>query len=143
VIAAELGVRSRYVYELLNDPDGAKLRARHERARGVCADCGRPTSWATGGSSARCLKCASLRAHEGRVWTREAIIEAFRWFARECGRPPGAAECGGGRGFERWVDGMPHYGAVRREFGSMRAAREAAGLGHPKKGGAAHRRRPA
>lgn len=62
-VAAELGIGHHYVHELLRDPEGIVARARHERARGRCADCGGPTAWPGKGSapSVRCKACHDRR----------------------------------------------------------------------------------
>lgn len=57
-IAAAFGISTAYVGELLHDPTGQRARRRHERARGICQDCGRPTAWPGGdGAPRRCLAC--------------------------------------------------------------------------------------
>lgn len=56
--AAELGVSYAYVRDLLSDPDGVKLRERHDRARGTCVECGRATSWPGGDTrTTRVVRC--------------------------------------------------------------------------------------
>ena len=49
-IAARLGIRRSYVYELLNDPDGVKVGARKRKAGGTCEVCGGPTTYGRPGT---------------------------------------------------------------------------------------------
>lgn len=59
-IGERLGLKTRTVANLVNDPDGSKARAIKARHAGQCADCGYPTSGANGRAKAptRCLYCA-------------------------------------------------------------------------------------
>lgn len=43
-IARRTGLSSTFVYELLGDPDGSKARARKDRNRKPCRECGAPTT---------------------------------------------------------------------------------------------------
>jgi hypothetical protein len=58
-IAAELGLKAATVRAFVNDPDGAKDRARKARYAGVCVECGGPTSGSngTGKAPVRCVAC--------------------------------------------------------------------------------------
>jgi transposase len=66
-IAARIGVALSTVHMWLTDPDGEQLRARKESYRGVCVECGAPTSGGKGrGEKApqRCGECSSrINAH--------------------------------------------------------------------------------
>ncbi|HEY7620302.1 MAG TPA: helix-turn-helix transcriptional regulator [Solirubrobacteraceae bacterium] len=59
-IAAELGIGRSAVNSIICDPAGTKARARKDRYRGVCADCGGPTDGSNGRDKAalRCRWCA-------------------------------------------------------------------------------------
>lgn len=46
-----MGIGRSYYYELLSDPDGAKVAARKAKAGGTCETCGAPTSYGRGGGS--------------------------------------------------------------------------------------------
>lgn len=133
-IAARLGVSVSYAQDLVNDPDGSKVRARKDSYRGRCADCGRPTdgSWGRGPqASKRCVRCAGARQ---RIWTRDRIIDALRDFADERGRAPTAGELGAGSNCTDRVAWLPRWQTVRKVFGSYPAACEAAGLPRPRVG---------
>lgn len=135
-IAERLGISKSYAYELLADPDGLKLRARHERHRGTCVDCGTPTSWpGSHGRADRCVKCA----HENqRVWTRETVVAAIRRFADRNGRPPTATDLNPAQA--RWLGhdwrvehfyecgDYPGLSTVQAVFGKFSTALEAAGF---------------
>jgi transcriptional regulator with XRE-family HTH domain len=103
-IAERMGVAIPTVDAWINDPGGARLRARKDSYRGVCKDCGRPTDGSNGADQAptRCLACIT--------WTREEILRAIT----------------------AWADdndgGVPHPETVRKHFGSWNAALLAAGL---------------
>lgn len=43
-IARRTGLASTWVYELLNDPDGSRAKARKDRNRKPCPECGKPTA---------------------------------------------------------------------------------------------------
>jgi hypothetical protein len=59
-IAELLGARRGTVSVWLNDPDLSKQRARRERYRGTCTDCGAPTDGSNGPTkpAKRCKDCA-------------------------------------------------------------------------------------
>lgn len=87
----------------------------------------------------RCFDCRKAFEHAGRVWTREAIIDAIRRFAALHGRPPVSSE---------WinadpVNGYPPRSAVYRTrsrsgkhqpFAAWADAIEAAGFRRPHPG---------
>lgn len=60
-IGRVLGVSRTYADDLVNDPDGAKARARKDSYRGTCEGCGAPTDGSNGRARApkRCLQCAA------------------------------------------------------------------------------------
>lgn len=60
--------------------------------------------------------------HPNLFWTRDRIIESMQLFHAEQGRVPGQSDLNG-------QDGMPWFTSVYRQFGSLIAAREAAGFG--------------
>jgi hypothetical protein len=73
------------------------------------------------------LDAAGLQA--GRpAWTREAAVGALQAFSRRVGRPPLARELGSDTR-------TPSHSYLRAEFGSVAAAREAAGIGQPQPAG--------
>lgn len=61
-IAREFGCGSAFVYDVLNDPEGAKAKARRDTYRGVCERCGAPTDGSNGRDKAPpvCASCAPL-----------------------------------------------------------------------------------
>jgi transcriptional regulator with XRE-family HTH domain len=94
-VAEALGVSRAYVGDLLRDPTGRENRARHERARGACVDCGRPTAWGgAGGPPERCVDCdlkhravtaapCGTRGAYARGCRCDACREACNAYARE------------------------------------------------------------
>ncbi len=56
-VARQLGLSHSFVYELLGDPDGSKLKERKKRYRGVCVDCGKETK---SRQSKRCDPCQRI-----------------------------------------------------------------------------------
>lgn len=138
-IAAAMGVSRAYAYELLNDPKGEGSRARKDRYRQPCVDCGAMTSGCNGlRDTPRCVTCANRKNGRGKtVWTREKIIAAIREWAAEHGEPPAGADWNANqarrlgdearaRRFEddpRW----PWFSIVTRAFGSWNAGIRAAG----------------
>lgn len=126
-IAVVLGVSRRYAAELLDDPNGAKVRARKRRYGGSCRNCGSRTDGSNGrdGAPVMCHSCRQKQQHDDRFWTPERIIQAIQEWNREHGRPPIAPE---------WVTPGARVGqiapvsTVQREFGSWRAAIQAAGF---------------
>lgn len=151
-IAARMGISHTYVYELLNDPDGIKAKARKDSYRKPCPQCGTLMAGQNGPNKAPklCRSCAAKEQRKTKRWTREAVIEAIQAFAREHGRPPLATE---------WLAPMPYRGTqyppasavysyaskrgggkrVNHPFESWADAIEAAGFPRPKPG---HKVRP-
>lgn len=85
-IANALGLTYSGLRNIINDPDGSKQKARRERYRGTCAECGKHTDGSSGFNAPNlCAHCNGLAS---RVWTRENIIEAIRSWAAEHGEPP-------------------------------------------------------
>jgi hypothetical protein len=73
-IAERLGISRSYAYELLNDPEGRKVRARKDSYRGECVDCGASTDGSDGlAAPERCFGCWN---EHRRKWTPEVIIAA-------------------------------------------------------------------
>lgn len=95
-IADATGFALKYVYELRDDPDGSKTRARKNRfyARRVkpCVDCGEPTNGDTPPTTGRCWSCQKAAAT---VWPREAMIAAAREWHDTFGDPPTVADWNG------------------------------------------------
>lgn len=139
-IAAELCISRTYVRDLFWDPTGEKARARKRRClMRPCERCDAPT-WGR-----LCTSCERARQDEERVWTREAIVEAFQRFAAVAGRAAGVTDVPS-HGLspsmsaklspqrldevERFAElvTLPVPNTVRRVFGSWAAACEAAGL---------------
>lgn len=80
--AEHFGVGVQTVHDWTTDPDGSKLRARHESYRGECEVCGGPTCGSYGIDKAPtvCLDC--LR------WTPEAMKAWVLDYFEEHGYPP-------------------------------------------------------
>lgn len=74
-VAARMGVSRSYAYELLDDPEGTKVRTRKASYSGICVDCGAPTCGNDGRSKApkRCAACGATRHAD-----RNARV--FRWW---------------------------------------------------------------
>jgi hypothetical protein len=128
-IARRRGVGHSFVYDVLNDPTGAKVRERKARYGGTCEDCGTRTYGGDGASKAPtvCADCSAQRQHDSRYWTPARIIAAIRAFHAKHGRPPHATEWN-----TAGLNGEPYVSVVQREFGSWRAAILAAGfVSHP------------
>jgi hypothetical protein len=136
-IGGRLGIHWKKSSILATDPDGSRLRESHERAGGVCVDCGGWTSQGNGTSppSERCLRCEAARVKDTMKWTRASVVAAIQRFASAHGRPPIAAE---------WtrsdpINGYPPRTSVYRStsgwqgapFASWAAAIEAAGFERP------------
>lgn len=81
-IAAHFGVSKQTASAWITDPDGTRLKARKDSYRGVCIDCGKPTSGCNGpGASApqRCADCHALAA--ARLQGAKALARRERWAA--------------------------------------------------------------
>lgn len=156
-IAERLGISRSYAETLRSDPDGAKARARKDRYRGTCVDCGGPTTGSEGPSKTpdRCHSCAALMSHAERYWTADRILNSFRRFANVNGRAPTATDrmitnpsirakvsperlADAERAMANCPD-LPHPYSVQREFGTWATAVKAAGLTPGPSGGAGHR----
>lgn len=135
-ISEATGVPRSTINQWIHDPNGSRLRARKDRYRGVCEDCGAPTDGSSGRDKAprRCADCSRRRQAEAAVWTRDTIIEAIQAWAEEYGEPPVAGEwMPGAHGFDpaRYYDGpvaCPSYQTLVGVFGTWNAAIEAAGF---------------
>lgn len=134
-IAKALGVSRSYASTLLADPDGSKEKARKERYRGICIDCGGKTTYGKKGKHPfRCSACAQHHYPDARrKWTRERILADIQEWNRLYGSPPTAQDWLTGpstkerdekRGGRRW----PHIGVVQKMFGSWSNALEVAGF---------------
>lgn len=155
-IAARLRISRSYANELDLDPEGLKTRARKDSYRGVCTDCGGPTTGAEGPAKVpvRCASCANARQHADRYWTRDTIVAAFQRFAIVNGRSPTTTDVmypypsiRRQLSPERIADAeraaaaapLPLFSTVVREFESWPLALQAAGLDAAPTGGAGHR----
>jgi hypothetical protein len=77
-----LGASPWTVGDWLNDPDGSRTRARKERYRGTCIDCGGPTTGGLGrGPNAplRCRRCSGKAIADR---TRQRAQDRFELIAR-------------------------------------------------------------
>lgn len=91
-IGERLGIPWKKSSALANDPDGSKLRERHERMGGTCEVCGKRTSWTVNGPARLCIQHAQAQATRDRRWTAELVIDAIQRFAAVHGRAPIADE---------------------------------------------------
>lgn len=123
-ISERLGVPQSTVSSWLDPRRAEKQKARRERYRGTCVDCGAPTDGSNGRAMApkRCRTCAAVHDHESRVWTQETILAAFARYFEEYDDQPAASEI-----LRLRPDWFPSVDAVQREFGSWSAAITAAG----------------
>lgn len=146
------------------DPEYAQ-RSREQsldakrRRKGICTVCGGETRYnghTVVGTSEVCGKCHRARQHEGRKWTQERIMRAFKRFRAETGRVPRCSDVTGlcesqvlrlsGRRI-REIEQVRELGLVlpppqmvRREFGSWAAALTACGLATSRGGARDHRK---
>jgi hypothetical protein len=108
------------------------------RAR-VCRLCGNPNLWGKKRQAYLCVDCAYDRQHPPVLWTETRIIEALQRFYTLHGRAPSSADLTPALGHNEARRAMaraakeaaapiPNAGTVIDAFGSMRAARIAAGL---------------
>lgn len=136
-IAKELGVAKSTAYELLNDPDLSKSRARKDRYATDCIDCGARTNGSSGfrRQAVRCSECHLRKQHEDAYWTRERIIQAIREWTEHFGGPPSATNWNSAaKGFNAAKFGTGTYpitGTVQYVFGSWANGIEAAGFPRP------------
>lgn len=154
-IAGEMQISVNYVSDLLVDPTGDKARARKDRYRLPCPQCGRPMDGSGGhaNSPKLCTNCMHARQYDERRWNRDAIVQALRAFRDTFGRTPTPvdanpspsqlkrfsqerrAEIERSAGF-----GLPSRDTVAREFGSWSAGIKAAGLPPAPLGTRSHRK---
>lgn len=92
-VAASLGMTRSALRALLGDPDGSKQRARRERYRKPCSECGKLLTGCNGFKGHRTGLCVACElATREREWTAEACIAAAHaWFAHH-GRIPIATD---------------------------------------------------
>lgn len=129
-ICITLGLSASSLRNIINDPEGSKQKARRERYRGTCQECGRKTDGSSGYNAPKlCVHCSG---EKHKIWTREKIVTAIQEWAKEHGRPPRASD---------WVRSGPNHpstGAVhKRPSGSFiywADAIEAAGFPRPRTG---------
>lgn len=155
--AAMLGMSIGGYRGLVTDPDGSKQRARRETYKGVCERCGGETKCdgTKTPTTKYCRDCAEIVAHEERTWTPEAIIACFKEFYEVNGQVPTASDpMVANPSFrkklspERVAEAeammarvrLPFPSAVRREFGTWKAAVESAGLEPAGNGGSPYHR---
>jgi len=133
-ISGEMEISVAYVRQLLSDPDGSKDRERRKKYKGVCTECGGPTSPYPYKERIhhRCIKCQNAKP-VGLKWTKEAIIEAVHIFAKENGRRPASTEWLLNTGPNR-DPRFPNAATVLDRFGSWANAIEAAGFERPRLG---------
>ena len=151
-IAERLGIRRSFASELLHDPDGSRARARKDKQRKPCPDCGKLMSGG-GGKAKDPAYCADCIHKHARTWTRERVIQAFQDFHRRYGRSPTTTDrmisC---KAVRRKlsdvrlaeagtvdISGLPVPGTVHDLFGGWREAVEAAGLPPSPIGSPSHR----
>lgn len=120
-IAAEFGAPISTVQVWVDDPDGAKQKARRVRYCGTCRECGARTNngGAASGPPDICRDCFNP------AWTRESVIDAIRDFADDNGGiPPRTVDARrGNAGHGR----LPYESCVKLLFGSWNEGLIAAG----------------
>jgi transposase len=128
-IAEEMGVAIQTVFTWLDDPDLSKQRARRERYKGRCVDCGKPTDGSNGyAAPERCLSCRTARVSR---LGREYVLNALReWGDEHGGIPPSAAQWQDPTRDPKW----PTANTVLLHFGTWNAGIRAAGF-EPRKSG--------
>ncbi len=90
-IAASLGLAVSTIRIYRRDPDGKAQRARHERYRGRCRECGAATTGSRGGAKAP-EWCAQHAPRQRRRWSDEQILGAIRKWRQVTGAPPALAD---------------------------------------------------
>ena len=74
--ADHFGVSVKTVSAWTTDPDGSRLRARHESYRGKCEGCGRPTSGSYGYDAPTvCIDCLKWTPEAMRAWVLDYFEE--------------------------------------------------------------------
>jgi transcriptional regulator with XRE-family HTH domain len=94
-IAMRMGISRSYAAGLLSDPDGSKDKKRKEKYAGVCVDCGGRTFGDSHTPALRCMACSiewRRREHPNVKWSKQRILEAFRWWNEEFGEPPSMSD---------------------------------------------------
>lgn len=131
-IAALFGISHQRASQVLNDPDGRKVRERKLLYGHDCEGCGKRTNGSNGrGKAARlCSDCAKRRS---KVWTREAVLEAIWTFASIHGRPPFAHEWQVAHS-PAYPAAVSVYGRATSPFKKWSDAIEAAGFPRPRPG---------
>lgn len=139
-IAEAMGAPISTVGQWLDDPDGARSRARKRRYDLTCRICrGRVNGTSPGKMRDRehpvCATCAPAYYAK---WNRETVAAAIQRFAERYGEPPSAWDfnvslaraTGHPEVAERFYrDGdYPHYSSIQYVFGSWNAAIAAAGF---------------
>lgn len=143
-IAERFGVCRQTIFAWLNDPDGARLRARKDALTGACVVCGARTSGSDGKrEEPRCVRCSAIKNGQNRKrWTRAAIIQAMQDWANRYGEPPAGADWNSTQAryelrdesravryeCESAAGRCPHVSSVVRAFGSWNAALAEAGF---------------
>lgn len=134
-IAELLGRSPATIREYLYDPDRAVARQVRERYRGVCRDCGAPTSGS--GPTRPRRRCARCNGAASGKWSPQQIEQALRaWHARY-GHPARSSDLSltyarrrGGQRLDRlragWEGGrFPSLSVVQYHFGTLAAANAA------------------
>lgn len=90
-IAEQLGISRSYAHTLLDDPDGAKAKAR--RKKDMCCDCGTAiySDNPSDSPQLRCKLCQHAYQHASAKWTRETIVAAIRRWVDLYGEAPSAS----------------------------------------------------
>jgi hypothetical protein len=135
-IGERMGVARQTVSDVLNDPTGERSRARKDRYRTPCVDCGEMTNPNGRRTSERCGPCAHLHS---RAITRRWIFDSFAEWHRLFGVPPTSCDwnqhmCRARgwehriRRYERTGRVWPSQTTVQDHFGTWNAAVEAMGF---------------
>jgi hypothetical protein len=77
-----MGASPRTVGDWLNDPDGSRTKARKERYRGTCLDCGGPTTGGLGRGPNAPLRCRRSWGKETATRTRQRARDRFALIAQ-------------------------------------------------------------
>jgi hypothetical protein len=167
-IAEELGISRSYASSLYSDPTGEGERARKDRYRGTCEECGAATDGSNGPGSAShlCSRCAPARHAEEQRMSRDEVVALLRAGNEACraalGRDLRTTDWYVSVGYDslarhyseaRMDEGdrlraaleragvrLPHLGIVRREVGGIAAVADLLGWERAPIGGPSHRR---
>jgi hypothetical protein len=135
-IAVRLGRSPATIREYLYDPRREKARALRERYRGLCRDCGAPTSGS--GPTRERRRCARCNGAASGKWSPQRIEGALRCWHARYGAPATSSDLSltyarrrGGQRLARlsagWEEGpWPPASVVQYHFGTLRAANRAA-----------------